>query len=286
MGFRFRRSFKIAPGVRLNVGKKGLSTTIGVRGASINIGQRGTYVNAGVPGTGLSGLSRNYSDGRAGDIPRQSSIYSSPDLQDRALSYREKIAGGGAAPGPGDPTAGSTQSGCMGCGCIGMLGFILLVMVAGMFSDDESAINPEPYGGNTLYAADTAAAAIQEDFYVHSAMNVRSGPGEEHPVLWTMKHGERIRLGPKDANGWAAVFLPGGTGVPAGYLYRASDQVRSYAPQAASSTPRRATSGSSARSAGRRSSAADRGYYTGPRGGCYTYSASGRKRYVDRSLCN
>ena len=26
-------------------------------------------------------------------------------------------------------------------------------------------------------------------------------------------------------------------------------------------------------------------YLTGPRGGCYTLSASGRKRYVDRSLC-
>ena len=256
MGFRFRRSFKIAPGVRLNVGKWGLSTTIGSRGASINIGQRGTYVNAGIPGTGLS--------------------------------YREKVGGGGAAPGPGDPTAGSAQSGCMGCGCMGMLGFILLVMLAGMFSDDEPAIDPEPFGGNTLYAADTAMAAggTEEDFYVHSAMNVRSGPGEEHRVLWTMKRGERVRLGPKDTNGWAAVFLPGGPGVPAGYLYRASDQVRSYAPRAASSTPQRAGSGGSAGSGGRRSSAADRGYHTGPRGGCYTYSASGRKRYVDRSLCD
>jgi hypothetical protein len=35
----------------------------------------------------------------------------------------------------------------------------------------------------------------------------------------------------------------------------------------------------------RRSSAASRGYYTGPRGGCYTYTASGRKRYVDHSYC-
>lgn len=26
-------------------------------------------------------------------------------------------------------------------------------------------------------------------------------------------------------------------------------------------------------------------YYTGPRGGCYTKTASGNKRYVDRSLC-
>jgi hypothetical protein len=28
------------------------------------------------------------------------------------------------------------------------------------------------------------------------------------------------------------------------------------------------------------------GYIRGPRGGCYTYSKSGRKKYVDRSLCN
>jgi hypothetical protein len=27
-------------------------------------------------------------------------------------------------------------------------------------------------------------------------------------------------------------------------------------------------------------------YIRGPRGGCYTFSSSGRKRYVDRSLCN
>jgi hypothetical protein len=27
-------------------------------------------------------------------------------------------------------------------------------------------------------------------------------------------------------------------------------------------------------------------FIRGPRGGCYTFSASGSKRYVDRSLCN
>lgn len=30
----------------------------------------------------------------------------------------------------------------------------------------------------------------------------------------------------------------------------------------------------------------DRGYIRGPRGGCYYYSGSGRKVYVDHSLCN
>lgn len=39
------------------------------------------------------------------------------------------------------------------------------------------------------------------------------------------------------------------------------------------------------RGTARRSTAASRGYYTGPRGGCYTFSASGRKRYVDHSFC-
>ncbi|CAA9363133.1 MAG: hypothetical protein AVDCRST_MAG89-3883, partial [uncultured Gemmatimonadetes bacterium] len=34
------------------------------------------------------------------------------------------------------------------------------------------------------------------------------------------------------------------------------------------------------------SSASSSGYYTGPRGGCYTYTSSGRKRYVDHSYCN
>lgn len=29
----------------------------------------------------------------------------------------------------------------------------------------------------------------------------------------------------------------------------------------------------------------EREYHKGPRGGCYTYTESGKKRYVDRSLC-
>ncbi|MFL5383847.1 MAG: hypothetical protein ACJ8GN_15105 [Longimicrobiaceae bacterium] len=32
-------------------------------------------------------------------------------------------------------------------------------------------------------------------------------------------------------------------------------------------------------------SSTSRVYYRGPKGGCYTYSASGRKRYVDHSFC-
>lgn len=54
MSLRFRKSIKLAPGIRFNVGLGGTSWTIGPRGASVNIGKRGTYLNTGIPGTGLS----------------------------------------------------------------------------------------------------------------------------------------------------------------------------------------------------------------------------------------
>lgn len=54
MGFRFRRSIKIAPGVRWNFGKKSTSLTIGPRGAKMTIGTKGTRVTTGIPGTALS----------------------------------------------------------------------------------------------------------------------------------------------------------------------------------------------------------------------------------------
>jgi hypothetical protein len=56
MGFRFRRSVQLVPGVRLNLGKTGGSLSIGGRGASLNLGKRGVYGNLGLPGTGISWL--------------------------------------------------------------------------------------------------------------------------------------------------------------------------------------------------------------------------------------
>ena len=53
MGLRFRRSIKLAPGVRMNFSTSGVSWTLGPRGASIGIGKRGTFLNSGIPGTGF-----------------------------------------------------------------------------------------------------------------------------------------------------------------------------------------------------------------------------------------
>jgi hypothetical protein len=53
MAFRFRKSVKLAPGVRMNFSGSGVSWTAGPRGASVGIGKRGAYLNTGIPGTGL-----------------------------------------------------------------------------------------------------------------------------------------------------------------------------------------------------------------------------------------
>lgn len=54
MGFRFRKSLKLFPGVRLNLSKSGASVSIGPRGLRYTVGPKGTRVTAGIPGTGLS----------------------------------------------------------------------------------------------------------------------------------------------------------------------------------------------------------------------------------------
>ncbi|WP_108398901.1 DUF4236 domain-containing protein [Devosia submarina] len=55
MGFRFRRSFKIAPGVRLNLNSKSTSVRIGPKGFGYTISSNGKKrVTASIPGTGIS----------------------------------------------------------------------------------------------------------------------------------------------------------------------------------------------------------------------------------------
>jgi|KBSSwiStaDraftv2_1062776.scaffolds.fasta_scaffold40294_2 hypothetical protein len=53
MGWQFRRSFRLGPGVRLNLGKRNASVSFGVKGAHYTTGTRGRRVTIGLPGTGL-----------------------------------------------------------------------------------------------------------------------------------------------------------------------------------------------------------------------------------------
>ncbi|MFT8888559.1 MAG: DUF4236 domain-containing protein [Ethanoligenens sp.] len=53
MGWRVHRSVKIAPGVRLNIGKKGTSVSLGRKGARVTVGKNRVTRTIGIPGTGI-----------------------------------------------------------------------------------------------------------------------------------------------------------------------------------------------------------------------------------------
>ncbi|MGN0187780.1 MAG: DUF4236 domain-containing protein [Paludibacteraceae bacterium] len=53
MAWNFRKRVKVAPGVYVNIGKHGTSTSIGPRGAKVTFGKNGTYFSTGIPGTGI-----------------------------------------------------------------------------------------------------------------------------------------------------------------------------------------------------------------------------------------
>jgi hypothetical protein len=54
MGWRFRRSIKFLPGIRLNLSRSGVSASVGVRGAHITVGNGKVRTTVGLPGSGLS----------------------------------------------------------------------------------------------------------------------------------------------------------------------------------------------------------------------------------------
>jgi Protein of unknown function (DUF4236) len=79
MGWRFRRSVKIAPGLRLNIGKRSVGASVGPRGAKVSVNTRGEVRRtAGLPGTGLSYTSQTKI--RQGDEVEQPG---QPELEDR-----------------------------------------------------------------------------------------------------------------------------------------------------------------------------------------------------------
>ena len=54
MGFRYRHTLRVLPGMHLNLSQRGVSTTLGRAGLSLNVGARGLRPSVGIPGTGLA----------------------------------------------------------------------------------------------------------------------------------------------------------------------------------------------------------------------------------------
>ena len=75
MGLRYRKSAKIAPGVKLNLNKKSASVSIGTKGLRTTYSTTGKRTNTvGIPGTGLS-----YST--SSNIKQESTTNDAPGIQ-------------------------------------------------------------------------------------------------------------------------------------------------------------------------------------------------------------
>lgn len=73
MGVRFRKSVKIAPGVKLNVGKSSAGVSFGGKGSHLSMNTSGRITtSAGVPGTGVSYV--NQTGGSQKKKPRASGV--------------------------------------------------------------------------------------------------------------------------------------------------------------------------------------------------------------------
>lgn len=120
MGFRFRKSVKIAPGVRLNIGKKSVGISAGVKGARVSVNSSGRKTTTvGLPGTGLSysktekigGSKTNAASTSASDEPLDT--ITRPDLP------------------PAQPQEEKKKNGCCGCA---VYAFIALLIIGALGS--------------------------------------------------------------------------------------------------------------------------------------------------------
>ncbi|MFS1162286.1 DUF4236 domain-containing protein [Aeromonas salmonicida] len=91
MGFRFRQTINILPGVRINLGMKGASLSVGPRGASVTMGSRGTYANFGLPGTGLSYRTRLDQAASSSSAQARARAESKEQLRNELLGEIERL---------------------------------------------------------------------------------------------------------------------------------------------------------------------------------------------------
>lgn len=253
MGFRFRRSLKIAPGLRLNFSKSGISTSIGGPGATYNIGPRGTRTTVGLPGTGLLWTS---------------------------------TSGRGEASGSVDP-AGSATGATRVPGCVWLLGILALIATVGMCNSKAPSPSVPPAAAppeSSSYFVRVRSANCRSA--PASGARVISAVKRAESVEVSEKSGEWSHVVSGGRDCWVASDLLSGS-QPDLTLPQAGPDV---AASTAAALGAMSSTASAARSLPghrhRAHSSGDPGcpcsgtrICTGPRGGRYCITSGGNKRY-------
>ena len=183
MGMRFKKSKKIAPGVKLNVSNKSVGVSVGGKGVHHSVsssGRKTTTVSA--PGTGLSYV---------------------------------KTSGGGSRKRKSSKKA---QSGTVGCGTI-LLGFILFFLIVGVFSSGfssgrkkaaEAAASSSSVSAvsETSTPTPTEAPVETKVMYSKSSLNIRAAASADAEKLGTFSAGDSVTVISSE-NGWSKIDYNG-----------------------------------------------------------------------------
>ena len=248
MGFRFRRSVKIAPGIRLNFSKSGVSTSLGGRGATVNLSKRGTRHTVGLPGTGVS--------------------YS---------TFTPKNGGGGGKVS-GTTTTDSNRS--FGCGCVVLIGALILLLSQCGSSEETERQTSSPLtlatasGDIRPASGDALLYEPNETVYVTAdSLNGRSEPSTSGRVVTSLPRGSSLTVIDRSGD-WLKVSTEAATvWVAAAHVSSHRPPQRLYsAPAKSNATPRSNYSDGNCPCSGSR-------VCVGPRGGRYCITTGGNKRY-------
>lgn len=196
MGFRFRKTISILPGLRLNISKSGVSTSIGRPGATVNIGRRGVRGTVGLPGTGMS-----YSD----MIFRPSSTHSSaPD------SAEERMPGAEVSRAAAAMAFGGGRL-LLIVGAVVVAAVAALLFTAGLMSARQQSPSGgfQPSASEVAPVSAAARATAADDAaggraHVGRGVNCRANPNVRAAVSTVLSGDEELTVVRREA-GWARV---------------------------------------------------------------------------------
>lgn len=277
MGFRFRRSIKIAPGIRLNLNAKSTSVRIGPRGLGYTFSSTGKqHVSAGIPGTGIS-VTETLK-------PARKPARSYPELTAQSLALID--------------TEKKTPSGLSI-----VIGIVAILFGIGWCSNrvskpesslllesrqsenvETAPVESTAAAPNVSIAPQTVDPTIQAvGLYTTAGVRLRAEPTVNSDIILTVPDGALVKSFLTKGQ-WHNVTYGARIGWIRGDYLAKQKSVQRDTPPAQPlpllTTPVRPHAKQPARTL------SSRGYIRGPRGGCYYLTGSGKKQYVDRGLCH
>jgi hypothetical protein len=238
--FRFRRSIRIFPGVRWNIGKKSSSVSFGPRGLKYTIGTQGSRTTVGIPGTGIS-YTQVHSSKPGSTTPPPPLPPGSASMQNPAKRSRSKVfyALGfivlaiwllgklSEQKAPKSSIATSSSSPTQSIASYSPTALPGAVPVRPPVTDEPSSFTQTRTRADSMAAtsqpsataAPAAAAATYRVVNIGSRdfLNLRQGPGSGYPLVRRVQSNARgIRLTPrrtaKGSTIWQEISVGGYTG--------------------------------------------------------------------------